>query len=245
MKFRPNYSLPLGSFAGIRVQLHWSLLIAFVGLFGWLLWESQSLLLAWRGLVVILILFVCVILHELGHALTAKLFDVNTRDVTLYPVGGIARLERMPRVPRQELYIATAGPAVNLVIAVVLLILLVFSGLSLTLTSFLRDPIFVLLFWMNLGLFAFNLLPAFPMDGGRVLRALLAMRTNYRAATRIAVWVGQTLAIVFAALAIFSVPGFRGFNPVLLFIALFVFMAANQEGRYVLRGPIDVEGDAT
>ncbi|MDE2834746.1 MAG: site-2 protease family protein [Bacteroidota bacterium] len=244
MKIRPNYCLPLGTVAGIRVQLHWTLVAAFVGLFVWLLWESQSLLLAGRGLVVILLLFACVILHELGHALTARFFRVNTLDVTLYPVGGMARLERMPRVPRQELLIAAAGPAVNLAIALALLLVVVFSGSSLALTSFLQDPILALVFWMNLGLFVFNLLPAFPMDGGRVLRAALALRTSYRTATRVAVWTGQTLAVVFAALAILSVPGFRGFNPLLLFIAFFVFVAASQEGRNVLRGPIDVEGGA-
>ena len=227
------------------MQLHWTLLVTFAGLFVWLLWESQSILLAWRGLVVILLLFACVILHELGHALTAKLFGVNTRDVTLYPVGGIARLEHMPRVPRQEFYIAAAGPAVNLAIALVLWIVLITTGTSLALTSYLHDPVMLLLLWMNLGLFAFNLLPAFPMDGGRLLRALLAMRMSYRTATRIAIWTGQTLAVLFAALSVFSVPGFRGFNPILLFIALFVFMAANQEGRYVLQGPIDVHDDAT
>ena len=227
------------------MQLHWTLLVTFAGLFVWLLWESQSIFLAWRGLVVILLLFACVILHELGHALTAKLFGVNTRDVTLYPVGGIARLEHMPRVPRQEFYIAAAGPAVNLAIALVLWIVLITTGTSLALTSYLHDPVMLLLLWMNLGLFAFNLLPAFPMDGGRLLRALLAMRMSYRTATRIAIWTGQTMAVLFAALSVFSVPGFRGFNPILLFIALFVFMAANQEGRYVLQGPIDVHDDAT
>ena len=244
MKFQPNYSIPLGSFTGIRVRLHWTLLATFAALFMWMLGQSENVLLAGRGLFVIFLLFVCVMLHEMGHALAARFFGVRTQDITLYPIGGIARLERMPRVPAQELYIAAAGPAVNLAIALVLLIALISTGTSLGFRSFLRDPVLMVLFWMNLALFAFNLIPAFPMDGGRVLRAGLAMRMSYRAATRAAVWTGQTLAVIFAALAVFSVPGFRGFNPVLLFIALFVFMAANQEGRQVLRGPFEVETDA-
>ena len=240
-----KYNLSLGSFAGIRVQLHWTLLITFAGLFVWLLWESQSISLAGRGLFVILLLFVCVLLHELGHALTAKVFRVHTQDVTLYPIGGIARLEYMPRVPHQELYIAAAGPAVNLVIALVLYAFLLPSGTSLSPSRFLQAPLIVQLAWMNLALFAFNLLPAFPMDGGRVLRAVLAMRMNYRAATRVAVWTGQTLAVLFAVAAIFSIPGFRGFNPVLLLIAMFVFLAAQQEGRQVLRNQTEVDPPKT
>ena len=226
-------TLELGTVLGVRVRVHWTLLILLLGLFAWLLWHGQPLGVALRGLWLTVLLFGCVVLHELGHALAAMSFNVRTIDVTLYPVGGIARLEHMPRDPKQELIIAAAGPAVNLAIALVLAGVALFGSAAVLGRPSLSGPLNSTLMWMNLALVVFNLIPAFPMDGGRVFRAVLAMRLAYSTATRIAVWTAQVLALVFALVAVLSVPGSRGFNPVLLLVAAFVFFAAREEMAHV------------
>jgi len=238
MRVKTKYQL--GRFAGISVFVHWSLLVALCGLFIWLLWRGLSWQMALDSLALVAALFVCVILHEFGHALTARRFGIPTLNITMYPIGGIALLASMPRVPRQEFLIAIAGPAVNFAIFVALTVVaLVGDGLS-TLGNLVRSggtglAMISALAWMNLLLVVFNLVPAFPMDGGRVLRAALAMRFNYRRATRIAGLIGQVLAILFALAAVFPNPIFNGFNPLLLFVAIFVFTAARQETAQVLR----------
>lgn len=220
-------SLPLGKIAGIRVQVHWTFFL----LIGWVLLTaaiagsgpSQAI----ASVALLLVIFGCVILHELGHALAARSYGIPTRDITLLPIGGVARLQYMPRRPIEELVVALAGPAVNLVIASALLAALVpivgFEGIG-ALTSptggFLSQLLIV-----NVMLVLFNLLPAFPMDGGRVLRALLAMVTDYRRATRIATVTAKLCAVGF---------GLLGFvNPFLFLIAAFVFFAAAAEMRQV------------
>jgi Zn-dependent protease len=172
------------------------------------------------AVVFVLAIFGCVVLHELGHALAARRFGISTRDITLLPIGGIARLERMPRNPYQEFVIAVAGPAVNVVIAAAL-----FTGLTFAGVTGIFDPALLLvqLMWANVALVLFNMLPAFPMDGGRVLRSVLAMRMSYERATNIAATIGQGLAIVFAVLGILAS------NISLLLVALFVFFAARGE----------------
>ena len=232
-----NKKFVIGTFSGIGIYAHWTLLVMLAGIFGWFLWQSFSLTIALAGLLLVSTLFGCVILHELGHALTAKHFGISTLDITMYPIGGVARLEGMPKEPRHELLIAIAGPAVNLAIAAVLFVVLIATGRSIAPLFFIANEPNVLgsLMWMNLALVGFNMLPAFPMDGGRVLRAGLATKISYKNATRIASYVGQGMAVLFAIVAVFPIPFFTTFNPVLLFIALFVFTAARQEAAYVLQ----------
>jgi Zn-dependent protease len=214
----------LGRFAGIDVFVHatFLLLIGWVGYSHWL--ERQNWNDVLTGILFILALFLCVVLHEYGHALTARRYGIKTRDITLYPIGGVARLERMPEKPIEELWVALMGPAVNVVIAVLLFAyLLVTNGLvpltDLTVSS---GSFVERLMMVNISLVLFNLIPAFPMDGGRVLRALLAMRMDYVRATQVAAVIGQGLALVFGFIGLFS-------NPFLLFIALFVWIGASQE----------------
>jgi stage IV sporulation protein FB len=175
-----------------------------------------------------LLLFGCVVLHELGHALTARRYGVETREIVLYPFGGVARMDRIPP-GKAELLIALAGPAVNLVLAALLGLVLV--GLSADspdapLAIVTEGTIVWQLLYVNLSLFVFNLIPAFPMDGGRVLRAALAIGLGETRATNIAAAVGQVLALGFAAVALLTG------QPVLLLIAFFVFVGAGQEAAF-------------
>jgi Zn-dependent protease/CBS domain-containing protein len=218
----------LGTFAGIDVFIHatFLLLIGWVGYTHWL--EHGTIAKVVEGILFILALFLSVVLHEYGHALTARRYGIKTRDITLYPIGGVARLERMPDKPIEELWVALMGPAVNVVIAAVLFVILYLSGslaqmsdLTVASGSFLTRLMLV-----NVSLVVFNLLPAFPMDGGRVLRALLAMRMDYVRATQIAATIGQGMAFLFGLAGLFG-------NPFLLFIAFFVWIGASQEASMV------------
>lgn len=223
-----KWSFKLGTFAGIGVYMHWTFLI----LVGWILFaqlsQGKDTAQAIAGVGFILALFVCVVLHEFGHALTARRYGVKTRDITLLPIGGIARLERIPEKPMQEFWVAIAGPAVNVVIAAALF------GVIIALARFgelfevqvLKGSFLVRLMWVNVFLVAFNLFPAFPMDGGRMLRALLATRLGRRRATAIAANVGQGMAILF------GIVGFL-YNPMLIFIAIFVYLGAQAEAGMV------------
>ena len=219
-----KWSLKIGRFAGIDVYMHvtFLLLISWVALMHWR--QGQSITAALAGVAFILVVFLCVVLHEFGHALTARRYGIPTRDITLLPIGGVARLERMPTDPLQELWVALAGPAVNVVIAAILFIWLKFSASfepmqTLTITT---GPFLERIMAVNIFLVAFNLIPAFPMDGGRVLRAVLAARKDYARATQIAASIGQGIAIFFGVVGLF-------YNPLLLFIALFVWIGATQE----------------
>ncbi len=223
-----KWSWKLGEVAGIGIYVHptFLLLIAWVAVSYWLDAGTLSAMLAGVGF--ILALFGCITLHELGHALMARRFDIKTRDITLLPIGGVARLERMPDRPLQELWVALAGPAVSVAIAVLLFAWLELTGgleplqeLSVT-----RGPFLQRLAMVNLLLVAFNCLPAFPMDGGRVLRAVLAMRMEYTRATQVAAALGQVFAFLIGLLGLVS-------NPFLLFIALFVWVGAVQEANMV------------
>jgi Zn-dependent protease len=224
-----KWSWRIGRIAGIDVYVHatFLLLLAWVAVSHYS--ENQRLADAAYGLFFITTLFGIVVLHELGHALTARRFGIRTRDITLLPIGGLARLERMPEDPRQELLVALAGPAVNVVLASVLItILACTSGLAALNDVKLVGGSFVANFVVvNVALAVFNMLPAFPMDGGRVLRAFLAMRMDYVRATQVAANVGQALALMLGFI------GLTSNNPLLIFIALFVWMGATQEASMV------------
>ncbi|HMO63684.1 MAG TPA: site-2 protease family protein, partial [Verrucomicrobiota bacterium] len=221
-----KWSVRLGRFAGIDVYLH----VTFLLFLAFIAFLSAKVQRSWLGAVdaagFFLSVFGCVLLHEFGHALMARRYGVATRDITLLPIGGVARLERMPDKPVQEFWVALAGPAVNVVIALGLLGVLVFRGLLVPerLLSVTQGGLLERLLAVNILLVLFNLLPAFPMDGGRVLRALLAMRMEYTRATQIAATLGQGMALLFAAIGLFVY-----FNPILIFIAFFVWIGASQE----------------
>ena len=223
-------SLKIGSVYGIGIFLHWTFLLLVAAIFAYYYVQSQSLGAAISGMGLILAIFLCVILHELGHALTARRFGVPTRSITLYPIGGLARLERIPSEPMKEFWIAIGGPAVNIVITAVLALLLLGTGGTFA-PGALQSPgqhLIASLMWINAVLAGFNLLPAFPMDGGRVLRALLGLRQDYAQATQTAANVGQAMAILFGLV------GIIWFNPILLFIALFVYVGAQQESQQAM-----------
>ncbi len=223
-----KWSLKLGSVAGIGVYLHWT----FVLLIGWIflshLGAGETAGQAFAGVGFILALFGCVVLHEFGHALTAKRYGVVTRDITLLPIGGVARLERIPEKPIQEFWVAIAGPLVNAVIAATIYAALLLQGRTHELMEVqgMKDGFLAQLMWVNLFIGTFNLLPAFPMDGGRILRALLASRLGRRRATAIAANIGQMMAILLGVVGFFH-------NPFLVFIAIFVYLGAQGEAAQV------------
>ncbi len=229
-------SLRIGRIAGIDIYIHWSFWLLILWILLIYLLAGQGIVLALRGVVLILAVFGCVVLHELGHALTARRFGIPTRDITLLPIGGLARLQRMPEDPNQEFWIAIAGPAVNVGIALLLYAFfkLAYGEIPVEDMFRMQGNLLAQLLWINIFLAAFNLLPAFPMDGGRILRALLARRMDYVRATQVAASIGQGMAILFAFIGLF-------FNPFLLLIALFVFVGAQEEAhaalmRTVVRG---------
>ncbi|MBW8242827.1 MULTISPECIES: site-2 protease family protein [Flagellimonas] len=220
-----KWSLYIGSYSGIKVFIHWTFWI----IIGWIFMMHFEMGHGWAeglaGALFILTLFACVVLHEFGHALTAKKYGIPTRDITLYPIGGVASLDRMPEKPAQELAVAVAGPAVNVIIAGILYIFLFSTDQLLPISEI--DHMSGDNFWFNIMaanviLAVFNLIPAFPMDGGRVLRAVLAFNMDKLKATTIAARVGQLLAIVFVFLGFFS-------NFWLVFIGLFIFLGAGAE----------------
>lgn len=227
-----SWSLKIARIAGINVYLHWTFLILLAWIFLASLNTGQSTSEALTGVGFVLALLACVVLHEFGHALAARRYGIQIQRITLLPIGGLAMLEKMPEKPSQELVVALAGPAVNVVIAVLLYLFMMLAGMELP-TSQWEDPSqihpgdFFLpnLLMVNVLLFAFNLIPAFPMDGGRVLRALLSMRYDRATATNIAAKIGQFLAIGFV---------FFGFmyDFWLIFIGLFIYLGASGEASY-------------
>lgn len=222
-----TWSFPIGRLFGTEIRVHvtFLLLLAWIGLATAMAEGTETAL---RQVLLVLALFACVVAHEFGHALMARRYGIATADVTLLPIGGVARLERMPEDPRQEIAVALAGPAVNVVIWAALTVVF---GWGQPLAAFTEgggaQGFAAELASVNLMLAVFNLIPAFPLDGGRVLRAVLATATDRVRATRLAAMAGQTLALVL---------GFLGLiwgNPLLVLIAVFVFVAAAAESNDV------------
>ncbi len=225
----------VATISGIPVQIHWS----FSLLFFWVYYEGNKFGMQWNEMLIfgslIMALFFCVVLHEFGHAFSARYYGVGTRDITLSPIGGVARLNQMPEKPIQEFMVALAGPMVNIVIAA-------FLGIGLWLFAsspwpefdgtmpefFSKSTNFLpILLGMNLAMAVFNLLPAFPMDGGRMLRSLLSMKTGRVKATKIAAFIGRVLAVIGFFLAVYSEDVVMGL------ISVFVFVMAGQEYKMV------------
>ena len=207
----------------VRIHVTFFLLLLWIGVAHY---QQGGMPAAIQGVIFILALFACVVAHEFGHALMARRYGIRTPDITLLPIGGLARLERMPEKPVQEIAVALAGPAVNVVIAAVL-ILVLGAGVDADALQALENPtvsFLVRLATVNVFLVVFNLIPAFPMDGGRVLRAVLAMRYSRVHATQIAARIGQGLAFFFGFLGLMG-------NPMLIFIAIFVYLAATAEAQ--------------
>lgn len=223
-------SLRLMKISGINVFVHWSFLI----LVAWVIVSGIKVGQNWTAIIFslafVFIVFICITFHELGHALTARRYGVQTKDITLLPIGGVARMDKFPENPKQEFLIAVAGPLVNFAISLILYLyyLIIFRGdmgnpleLQINLKGLLVNVIIA-----NLAIGIFNLIPAFPMDGGRILRSLLAMRTDRVSATKMAASIGQTIAVFFAITGVF-------FNPFLIIIAIFVFIGAQYESSAI------------
>ncbi len=223
-----KWSWKIGRFSGIDLKIHATFAIIIV----WVIYNhmitGDSLRTTIESLIFVLIIFTCVILHEFGHALTAKKYGIKTLDIILLPIGGVARLERMPEDPKQELWVALAGPAVNVLIAFIIFLILFLTGSPIPLVNIeiFTGSFLAKLMALNIILVVFNMLPAFPMDGGRVLRALLALRMEYAKSTKIASKIGKAMAILFGIIGLFS-------NPFLVFIAAFVWFGANHEEKMV------------
>jgi Zn-dependent protease/CBS domain-containing protein len=206
----------------LRVHVTFLVLLAWVGLARG---QEAGWLGALEAVVFVCLIFGCVVLHEFGHALAARRFGIATPQITLLPIGGVAQLERIPEKPIQEICVAVAGPAVNVGIAALLAGWIVLTGGFPSMDAVASSPTVdlpVRLLGVNIWLVLFNLIPAFPMDGGRVLRALLALRTSYTRATHIAAGIGQFIAVAFGVLGLLS-------NPMLILIALFIYFGAASE----------------
>ena len=221
-----KWTWKIARIAGIDIYIHATFLLL-IYLVGISYWNQQGTLSAViSGIGFILALFDCVVLHELGHSLTARRYGIQTRNITLLPIGGVASLERMPDDPRQEINVALAGPAVNFLIAFALHIYLDLRNGPITAEEIsVTDGTYLYrLMIMNIFLGGFNLLPAFPMDGGRVLRAVLALRMDHALATKKAASVGQSLALGLGLLGLV-------YNPFLIFIAVFIWFGASMENN--------------
>lgn len=218
-----RWSIDVARVGGITVRLHTTfiLLLIWIGVSHYLEggWAA-----AVRGVAFIVAIFGSVLLHEFGHAFAARRYGIATPDITLLPIGGVARLERLPERPMEEFVVAVSGPLVNVAIAAVLFLGMFVTGHSALLQQFdlIGGEFFSQLLFINIWLVVFNLIPAFPMDGGRILRSLLATRMGFARATNVAASIGQVFAFLFVFIGFFS-------NPMLIFIGLFVYMGAAGE----------------
>lgn len=220
-----QWSFKVGSVAGteIRVHITFALLLIWIWVMHYRIGGPPA---AWEGVAFVVSVFLCVVLHEFGHITAARYFGIKTPDITLLPIGGVARLERNPTRPHEEFVIAIAGPLVNVVIAA-LVVLVVGGTLGWEQLVTPQDPrvdFLARLAGVNIFLVMFNMIPAFPMDGGRVLRAILAWRWSWTRATRLAARIGQAIALAMGIVGLF-------FNPLLILIAIFVYFAAAMEAQ--------------
>lgn len=225
-----KWSFRIATIAGTEVRIHatFFLLLLFVAMQS--MGAGHGIRGAVDGVVLVVAMFACVLLHEFGHVTAAKIYGIKTPDITLLPIGGVARLERMPKTPAHELVVAICGPLVNVAIAAVIAF---FLGASATFNPDFKfgngSQFWAQLMQWNMLMVVFNMIPAFPMDGGRVLRAVLAMLMDYGKATRLAATIGQGLAmIVFVGMLLSGT-----FSPFLMLIAIFIFIAAGQEAAMV------------
>ncbi|WP_421856128.1 site-2 protease family protein [Oricola sp.] len=221
-----QWSFPIARIAGseIRIHLTFFLLLLWIGIAQF---QQGGGAAATEGVLFIIAVFACVVLHELGHAVAARRYGIRTPTITLLPIGGVAQLERMPEKPAEEIVVALAGPLVNVVIAAVLILFLGATVDVATLAE-IEDPaagFLARVAVVNVVLVVFNMIPAFPMDGGRVLRALLATRFSRVRATEIAATIGQITSFLFGFLGLMSG------NVLLIFVAIFVYMAATAESQ--------------
>jgi Zn-dependent protease/CBS domain-containing protein len=229
-----GWSLTIGRVAGTEIRIHITFLL-FLAWIAFVYYRTGGSEAAVAGLLFIILLFLCVLLHEFGHVSAARYFGIQTPDITLLPIGGVARIQRMPDKPLQEIAVALAGPLVNVVIAA---LIFGWAGVSIDLSTARlvtgrENSLAMQLATVNVWLALFNLIPAFPMDGGRVLRALIALKLPYGRATRIAAALGQAFAFLFGFIGLLG-------NPLLIFIALFLYLGASQEAA--VAGLKDVSG---
>ncbi len=227
-------SLILGKVGGVRIEIHWTFTLLLLWVLFSTLKQGGDTTMVLFNITLIFVLFLCVVLHELGHSYMAHRFGIPTRAITLLPIGGVASLDKMPEEPQRELAVALAGPAVNVLIALLLLLVVplnAYRGFTTEqweqlLAAPSREAFLLYLLMANILLVVFNLIPAFPMDGGRVLRALLGFSYNRSRATDIAARLGQGLSFIFLILGLL-------FNPFLVIIAIFIFFGAYAENKMV------------
>ncbi|HTR77718.1 MAG TPA: site-2 protease family protein [Gemmatimonadaceae bacterium] len=224
-----KWSWKMGRVAGIDLRVHATFVLLLVWLAVVFYNETGTAAGVELGVAFTLALFASVIAHEYGHALVARHFGIATRDITLLPIGGVSRLEYIPEHPRQEFWIAISGPLVTLAIAVVLFGIISAAGLPVEPSGSLfgsaqSGAFLAQLMWVNVSLFVFNLLPAFPMDGGRVLRAILARRMPYLRASDAAASIGRGFALIFGVVGLL-------YDPLLALVALFVWLGAAGESQ--------------
>ncbi|GAA4272820.1 site-2 protease family protein [Aquimarina gracilis] len=226
--------LNLGKLFNVKIEVHWTFIFILLWVIFLELKSGGTLQNAMMSIVFIALLFTCVVFHEFGHILTARKFGVTAKKITLLPIGGVASMETIPENPKQELLISLAGPAVNIFIALILSLFINISfffdqdpkQLEEALSHVTPQNLLIYLFSANIALAIFNFIPAFPMDGGRVLRAILAMKTDRVTATNIASGIGQFIALIFVFVGIL-------YNPFLILIALFIFFGAYGENKMV------------
>jgi Zn-dependent protease len=222
-----RWSLQIARLAGIPIRVH----VTFLFLVAWVAYatyvQDPDLNAVGSAVLFLLAVFGLIVMHELSHSLTARLFGIGTRDITLWPIGGISRLERMPEIPAQEFLIAIAGPLLNVILALTLgaYVVLTSGWEALLVLEFGQMAFLPALVWVNAALAGFNLLPAFPMDGGRALRAFLAMFMDRVQATRLAATTGKMMAVLFGLLGLLI-------NPFLVVIAVFVWLGATAEAAH-------------